>query len=152
MVRHAPCEQRGSVSRFRAASGSHPALTRARCRLPPPRQAETIAGDKDKADGGLGVMEALSLPLSAASSASQAASQAADGAGPSAGGVIGGAAVKLSASDREVTLEAFVREMWLISDERKSFFQLGPRAFLELGNYLLDVAAEDVREMWAARV
>ena len=114
------------------------------------RQAEAIAADKRKAEGGLNAMEALNMPLF---SASAAAPQPADGAGPSQPPpAASNASVKLGVKDREAALDDMTADGWLVHDSDNGKFWLGPRAFLELSNYLLDSAAEDVRELWAARV
>jgi hypothetical protein len=116
-----------------------------------PYQAEAIAGDKHKAEDGLNAIEALNLPLFSASIA--AASQPADGAGPSQPPpAAGNTAVKLGHKEREAALDDMTADGWLVHDDDRSKFWLGPRAFLELSNYLLDSAAEDVRELWATRV
>lgn len=115
---------------------------------------ETISGDKRKAEGGLDGMLAMTLPLTASvvPAAGGASSQAPDGAGPSQGAAQATAAVKLSPKERESTLDALVEQGWLTVEPSSAKIWLGPRTFLELSNYLLDVAAEDVRELWTTRV
>lgn len=107
---------------------------------------EVIAGDAAKADAGLSAVDALNLTISA--QAAPAAAEGDAGAGPSTGG----ATVKLGAKEREAALEALSEEGWLTTDAQAGRYRLGPRAFLELGGYLLDAAADDVRELWANRV
>jgi hypothetical protein len=109
---------------------------------------EAIAGDADKGDAGITTTEILNLALTSA----PAASQAADGAGPSTAAAPPGAVVKLGGKEREAALDLLAEEGWLSADVQRGIYRLGPRAFLELGGYLLDVAAEEVRELWAARV
>jgi hypothetical protein len=116
-------------------------------------QVEAIASDADKGDAGISTTEILNLALSSVPAASQAAaSQAADGAGPSTAAAPPGAVVKLGGKEREAALDLLAEEGWLCADVQRGVYRLGPRAFLELGGYLLDVAAEEVRELWAARV
>ena len=108
---------------------------------------EAIAGDASKGDEGIDSLEALNLQLTSAPAAPPA-----DVAGSSAGAPAAGAAVKLAPKDREAALAAFAEQGWLAEDDEAGRFRLGPRTFLELGSYLLDTAAKELRETWAARV
>ena len=110
-------------------------------------QVEVIVGDSAKADAGLSAVDALNLTITA-QAAAPAAAEGDAGAGPSTGG----ATVKLGAKEREAALEALSEQGWLTTDAATGRYRLGPRAFLELGGYLLDAAADDVRELWANRV
>ena len=111
---------------------------------------ESIAGDSAKADAGISAVDALNLVVTAATTGGAAAAAEGDaGAGPSTGGAQ--KEVKLGAKEREAALDALSDQGWLTADLAAGRYRLGPRAFLELGSYLLEAAADDVRALWTAR-
>ena len=112
-------------------------------------QVDAIAGDPAKADAGLSAVDALNITIPAQAASLAGAGDGDEGAGPSTGG---GGTVKLGAKEREAALDALAEQGWLAVDSAAGRYRLGPRAFLELGGYLLDAAADDVRELWANRV
>ena len=112
---------------------------------------ESIAGDTAKADAGISAVDALNLTVTAQTTqaAPPAAAEGDAGAGPATGGA---KELKLGAKEREAALDALAEQGWLAFDEARGRYRIGARAFLELGGYLLEVAADDVRELWANRV
>ena len=112
---------------------------------------ESIAGDSAKADAGISAVDALNLTVTAQTTGGAAAAAEGDaGAGPSTGAVQ--KEVKLGAKEREAALDALAEQGWLAADAAAGRYRIGPRAFLELGGYLLEAAADDVRDLWKNRV
>ena len=111
-----------------------------------------VCTDVEAAIRGLSSLAVLNLPLIAASTelSQLGKSQEGDGtqAGPSSQPAVAAApALRLSASDKESVLAQLVSDGWLFGDS-KSSYRLGPRSFLELGRMLMEVAEDDVKEVW----
>ena len=117
-----------------------------------------VCTDAGVAIQGLDSLTVLNLPLvAAAGDAGQGAGQATQGqtqappgtqAGPSSQAATATVGFRLSVSDRTALLAQLVDDGWLTGDEH-SLYRLGPRAFLELGRMLLDVADDDVKAIWS---
>ena len=120
-----------------------------------PSQLLAVCTDCEAATRGLSSLAVLNLPLVAASTELSQLGKSQEGegtqAGPSSQPAAAAPALRLSASDKESVLAQLVDDGWLFGDS-KSSYRLGPRSFLELGRMLMEVAEEDIREVWSAYV
>ena len=101
--------------------------------------------EDEEEEGGAGPSQKKKKP--AAAGAANGAGGAAGGASPAAAAAP--AALKLSLAERQAALDGLVADGWLFGSSTTAY-RPGPRAFLELGDFLRDAASDEVAPLWNA--